>query len=389
MDTTETRAAVARVPPPSTILVVDDSTVNLQLLVRALDGSGHRILAATNGRMALEIARLARPDLMLLDIMMPELDGLEVCRAIKGDPETSEIGIIFLSALGDESDVVAGLGLGAVDYIAKPIRAEEVLARVANHLSRQYLERELKQSRERLDHELATAGLMQQRILPPSLPSHRSIQFSAYYRTSRHAGGDYYDVLTLGPERFAIIVADVAGHGAPAAIVMAMIRAVLHTYPDMAEDPPTVLHYINRHFRYLWDTEMFATAVFAVVDADRRTVRLSSAGHPQPLLIRSGHVEALRVQNGIALLFGELGDMPCTEQSLESGDRVLFYTDGTTDRRAPDGSMYELDRMISALGPLGTLSPADLVDQLIADLNAFGSDVEPDDDQTLLAVGIE
>jgi sigma-B regulation protein RsbU (phosphoserine phosphatase) len=389
VDTTEPRVAGVRVPPPSTILVVDDSTVNLQLLVRALDGSGHRILAATNGRMALEIARLARPDLMLLDIMMPELDGLEVCRAIKGDPDTCDIEIIFLSALGDESDIVEGLRLGAVDYIAKPIRAEEVLARVANHLSRQYLERELKQSRERLDHELANAGLMQQRILPPSLPSHPSIQFSAYYRTSRHAGGDYYDVLAIGPERFAVIVADVSGHGAPAAIVMAMIRAVLHTYPGTPEDPPTVLHYINRHFRYLWDTAMFATAVFAIVDAERRTVRLSSAGHPPPLLVRSGHVEALRVTNAIALLFDDLGDVPCVEQTLEPGDRVLFYTDGTTDRRAPDGSMYEVDRMIATLGRLGPLPPGALVDQLIAELNAFASGLEPDDDQTLLLVGVE
>ena len=111
---------------------------------------------------------------------------------------------------------------------------------------------------------------MQRLLLPPAMPPHPSISFGSYYQTSRHAGGDYYDVLPLGDDRFGILVADVSGHGAPAAIVMAMIRAVVHTYPGVADDPPAVLHYINRHFQFLWDTPMYATAVYAVLDAGAR-----------------------------------------------------------------------------------------------------------------------
>ncbi len=377
------------IPPPSTILVVDDSTVNLQVLLRTLDGSGHRILAAKNGRSALDIARLARPDMMLLDVMMPEIDGFEVCRAIKADPITRDIVVIFLSALGQESDIVSGLKLGAADYITKPIQAGEVLARVSTHLSRQYLERELKSSRERLDRELANAGRMQQLILPSSLPLHPSIHFSAYYRTSRHAGGDYYDVLPIGPHRFAVVVADVSGHGAPAAIVMAMIRAVLHSYPGTPDDPPTVLNHINRHFRYLWETAMFATAVFAVFDAETHTVRLSTAGHPLPLLIRAMQAEPMVVENSPALLFGEFGDVPCAERTVRPGDRVVFYTDGITDRRAPDDSMYDEERLSAALARLGARPSEAVVEELIAQVDSFASGVEPDDDQTLLVVGIE
>jgi sigma-B regulation protein RsbU (phosphoserine phosphatase) len=376
------------IPPPSTILVVDDSTVNLQLLLRTLDGSGHRILAAKNGRSALDIARLARPDMMLLDVMMPEVDGFEVCRAIKADPSTRDIVVIFLSALGREADIVSGLKLGAVDYITKPIQAEEVLARVSTHLSRQYLERELKSSRERLDRELANAGRMQQLILPTALPQHPSIHFSAYYRTSRHAGGDYYDMLSIEPHRFAVIVADVSGHGAPAAIVMAMIRAVLHSYPGTPDDPPTVLNHINRHFRYLWETAMFATAVFAVFDAEAHTVRLSSAGHLPPLLVRAMAVETVVVENSPALLFGEFAAIPCAEWTARPGDRVVFYTDGITDRRAPDDSMYEA-RLSDALARLGALPSTAVVKELMAEVDSFASGVEPDDDQTLLVVGID
>src|SRR6185436_8549589 len=137
--------------PSSTILVVDDTPTNLQVLVRTLEGSGHRILAAKDGATAIDIATRAKPDLVLLDIMMPGMDGFEVCRVLKSKPETKNALVIFLSARGEVSDKVSGLELGAIDYITKPIQAEEVLARVGVHLSRQHLMRELRRSRDRLD----------------------------------------------------------------------------------------------------------------------------------------------------------------------------------------------------------------------------------------------
>jgi sigma-B regulation protein RsbU (phosphoserine phosphatase) len=374
--------------PPSTILVVDDSATNLQVLVRTLDGTGHRILAARDGAAALDIARRVKPDLMLLDVMMPGMDGFEVCRIIKGEAETRDTAIIFLSARGDVSDKVSGLELGAADYITKPIQGEEVLARVATHLSRQHLERALRHNRDRLDRELASAARMQRLILPAAMPVHPTVSFAAFYETSRHAGGDYYDVLTLGPDRFGMMVADVSGHGAPAAIVMAMIRAVLHTYPGDTGDPPAVLHHINRHFRFLWGTAMYATAVYAVLDAGRNTIRVSSAGHPLPLLMRGGRtVSPVSLDTVMCLLWDELGEVPCVEHALCPGDRLVFYTDGITDRQGP-GGMYDPERLTTALARMGRLAPTQMVEHLVRDLDAFAAGHEPDDDQTLLIVSV-
>jgi sigma-B regulation protein RsbU (phosphoserine phosphatase) len=376
--------------PSSTILLVDDSPMNLQVLTRTLHGSGHRILAAKDGQAALQIARQARPDLMLLDVMMPGMDGFEVCRAIKAHPDTRDIVVIFLSALGEVSDKVSGLSLGAVDYITKPIQADEVLARVATHLTRQYLERELRVSRDRLDRELVSAGRMQRLILPTALPVHPAVRFAAHYQTSRHAGGDYYDVLTLGPDRFAIIVTDVSGHGAPAAIVMAMIRAVVHTYPGVADDPPAVLRYLNQHFSYLWNSGMFATAVYGVLDPSQHLLRLSCAGHPPPLLVRDGReAEPMRVYAVMPLLLEDLRDIPCLDLELRAGDRLAFYTDGVTDRLTTDGSMYDLARLTSALSGVGPLDPAAGIAKVVADLDTFAAGREPEDDQTLLLVAID
>jgi phosphoserine phosphatase RsbU/P len=376
------------IAPPSTILIVDDSATNLQVLMRTLNPGGHRILAARDGASALDIARKAKPDLILLDVMMPGIDGFEVCRTIKAEPGTRDAAVIFLSARGEVADKVSGLELGAIDYITKPIQAEEVLARVGVHLSRLHLERALRQSRDRLDRELTSAGRMQQLILPPAMPVHAAVGFGTYYRTSRYAGGDYYDVLPLGADRFGILVTDVSGHGAPAAIVMAMIRAVVHTYPGPADDPPALLHYINRHFRFLWETPMYATALYAVLDASRRTLRLASAGHPLPLLRRGADVSTLPGDTAMCVLWQELDAVPCVEHLLAPGDRLAFFTDGITDRQAADGSMFDLDRLSLALERSGARPPAAAIESIVAELDAFAGGHEPDDDQTLLIVGL-
>src|SRR5688572_6973449 len=216
--------AAVRPSTPSTILLVDDNPVNLQVLLRTLDGRGYRLLVAKDGRTALEIARQAQPDLVLLDVLMPEVGGFEVCRTLKADPRLRNVPVIFLSALGDVSDKVAGLSLGAVDYITKPIQPEEVIARVDVHLNRHHLERELRRANQRLNRELAGAADMQRLILPRSLPQTEHVQFAAHYQTSKYAGGDYYDVIPLPFGRFGVITLDVSGHGAPSAIVMAMMR---------------------------------------------------------------------------------------------------------------------------------------------------------------------
>jgi PAS domain S-box-containing protein len=246
-------------------------------------------------------------------------------------------------------------------------------------------------SRDSLDRELASAGRMQQLLLPSSLPSHASMNCVAYYRTSRHAGGDYYDVLPAGDSRFALVVADVSGHGASAAIVMAMIRAVLHSDDSTCRapnTPPAVLHHLNRHFRYLWDTAMYATSIVGMFDVERRTLQLASAGHPPPLLVRDGEVREFPVANGPLLFWAEIDDMPCLEEALVPGDRVVFYTDGITDRPAADDSRFDLPRVVDALTSASHLDLHGMLDHLVRELDRFAGETEPDDDQTLLAVEI-
>jgi serine phosphatase RsbU (regulator of sigma subunit) len=372
--------------PPSTILVVDDNPVNLQLVVRTLAGSGHRILAARNGGAALEIARRASPDLVLLDVLMPDMSGFDVYLHLNARQDAPQVPVIFLSALDDVADKIAGLGLGAVDYVTKPIQPEEVRARVDNHLTRLFLERELRRNRDRLDRELADAAELQRLMLPQAMPA----GFAAHYRTSRHAGGDYYDVLRLDENRLSFIVADVSGHGASAAIVMAMIRTLFHTLGDAASDPEAALRHIDAQFDFLRNSTVFATATYGVVDTAHRTIRFASAGHPLPLLSRPGEgTTPLRCEGALPLLFPYPSPIPVAEHALSAGDRILVYTDGITDRQSPSGEMYEGDRLAAAFTRSARRDAPGVVEHIVGDIEAFAAGAEAADDQTLLVIAID
>ena len=383
-----TAGSPAAVAP--TLLLVDDNPVNLQVLLKTLDGHGYRLLVAKDGRTALDIAQRVRPDMVLLDVLMPGMGGFEVCRALKADPATRSAPVIFLSALGDVSDKVAGLSLGAVDYITKPIQPEEVLARVDSHLSRHRLERELRKAYERLDRELEGAAGMQRLILPRALPNAGAARFAAHYRTSRHAGGDYYDVIPLPGGRFGVLVLDVSGHGAPAAIVMAIMRTLVHTYPGVPDVPAAVFRHLHDHFTFLRDTPVYATAIYAVVDPHSHCVQLAAAGHPPPLRFRAGcGVTPLHCEATTPLLLTEIEEVAATEHRLAPGDRLLFYTDGVTDRESPEGEHYDVARLAHAFNRHGAHPTEGALAGVVFDVESFAQGTEPQDDNTLVMLGME
>ena len=265
------------------ILLVDDNPLNLQMLFQTLEEQECKLLVAKNGEMALNIATRFYPNLILLDIMMPGIDGFEVCRRLKDDPATSDIPVIFLSALGDTEDKVKGLQLGAVDYISKPFQPEEVLARVNTHLTIHRLNREVQYQRDQLEKELKVVSEVQRRLLVKEIPEIDGIECAVHYETSRYAGGDYYDFTALPDGRWGFLMADAEGHSAPAAVLMAMTCALFRSYPGVSSNPGDVLKYINRSLLRVND-KSFITAFYAIYDPKDMSLIFSCAGHP-PLAI--------------------------------------------------------------------------------------------------------
>ncbi len=368
------------------ILLVDDNPTNLQVLFQTLEGVGCKLLIAKNGTGALAIAGKAMPDLILLDIMMPDIDGYEVCSKLKADTATTDIPIIFLSALGETEDKVKGLQLGAVDYITKPFQPDEVIARVNTHLTIHRLKREVEIQKNQLEHELQVVSEVQRKLLPKKLPEIQGFKLAAHYETSRYAGGDYYDIIELSENRWGILIADAEGHSAPAAVLMAMTCALFRAYPDSPDDPAVVLRYLNEHLCKVAEPS-FMTALFAVYDASRKTMRIARAGQPLPMIYRASENKAFELDcPGVYPLGIEpyAIEVPTTEVALSPGDRFLVYTDGLSERFDTEGNSYGEERLLKPLAAENPAGPRDVVSAIMADVDRFAGDRPADDDQALL-----
>ena len=368
------------------ILLVDDNPTNLQVLFQTLDGVGCKLLIAKNGEMAISIAGKALPDLILLDIMMPGIDGYEVCRQLKSNAATSDIPVIFLSALGDTEDKVKGLQLGAVDYITKPFQPDEVIARVNTHLTIHRLKREVESQKDQLEHELEVVSAVQRKLLPKQLPVIDGFKLAVHYETSRYAGGDYYDILELPDNCWGFLIADAEGHSAPAAVLMAMTCALFRSYPGSASDPAEVLHYLNEHLCKVADPS-FMTALYAYYDANAQTMQMARAGHPLPMIFRHSDKKAIELPcPGVYPLGIEPYEIeiPVTETKLEPGDRFLIYTDGLTERFDMGEKTYGEERLLRLLAIDSADDPQGVIAAIMADVEQFAGERPADDDQALL-----
>ncbi len=368
------------------ILLVDDNPLNLQVLMETLQSRESRLLVAKNGETALTISRKTHPDLILLDIMMPGMDGYEVIRQLKADNKTADIPVIFLSALDQTGDKVKGLELGAVDYVTKPFQAEEVLARVDTHLTIHRLRREVQQQKDQLERELETVSKVQRNLLPKRLPEVEGLQLAAYYETSRYAGGDYYDVVEIANDRIGILVADAEGHSTPAAVLMAMTCALFRSQKQLWDDPGGMIQELNRHLCKVAEPS-FVTGLYMTVDMGRRRVRAARAGHPPPMLYRAASGEAIEsdVPGVMVLGFMEFDEVPVTEFDLAPGDVMLAYTDGLTERFSRSEEIYGEERLLNVLKTHAAGSPYSLREAMVADLIGFADGRPADDDQAFIA----
>ncbi len=372
------------------ILLVDDQPANLQVLSQTLEKLGAKLLFAKNGETALAIAQKARPNLILLDIMMPGIDGFEVCRRLKANPETRKVPVIFLSALDETGDKVRGLQLGAVDYVAKPFQPEEVIARVNTHLTIHRLSCEVQQQRDELEHELLVVSQLQRNLLPERLPEIPGLKLAVHYETSRYAGGDYYDVVQLPDGKLAVLVADAEGHAAPATVMMAMTCALFRSCSTRLGEPDQILSYLNDNLCKV-NRGSFVTAIFAVYDTHSRTLKMARAGNPLPILHRASEKTTTELSCEGVLIMGlyPYTDVPVTEVTLQPGDRLLFYTDGITERFNDEREIYGTDRLLSQFGSTDTDDLSDILERIMSDLSRFAGPRPADDDMAMLMMVVE
>ncbi len=385
------------------ILIVDDTPENIFVLMEALRND-YRIVAAKNGEKALEIAQKEpRPDLILLDVMMPGMDGYEVCERLSGIEETKGIPVIFVTALSAAGDEARGLELGAVDFITKPVNTTLVKARVRNHLElkryRDDLEetvavrtRELLEAtaeKEKLESELRVARALQMTMVPAGRAAGEGGEWeiAATIKPAREVGGDLYDYFMRDDGRLCFLMGDVSGKGIPAGLFMVKTGTLMRAESLRSGTPEEILTRVNRELCRDNDRCMFTTLILGILDLKTGDLSITRAGHLFPVVASPGRsTEFLMAAGGFALGIDLGARFEPTALTLAPGDSIVFCTDGITEAFNADLKDFGEVRLLDSVSKNKTRDPAGITEGLLADVAAFVGDASQSDDIAVLTL---
>ncbi|MCU0725766.1 MAG: fused response regulator/phosphatase [Planctomycetes bacterium] len=370
------------------VLIVDDAKANLDILVEGLKAD-HKLSLALNGEMALAIAARAPPDLVLLDIVMPGLDGYEVCRRLRRKPETADVPIMFLSSLEDVRDKARGFEAGGNDYLTKPFEMLEVKARVRSLLKAKAYSDAVK---EQMASELRVAREIQMGMLPHDFSAVErdfSVEIGAVLEPAREVGGDLYGLCAAAGDRLVIFLGDVSGKGIPASMFMVRAISLARLLSREVAEPERILARLNDELSADNPSGMFVTFLCAVFDPGAGRLVLANGGHCRPLLLRAGEPPAWAVRNlGTALGFDAGLEFERTEMALRPGDAIVFYTDGVSEAFNPRDEWFGDARLLADAGEFAGRSAPEITAGLLRTVRAFADGAPQSDDIAILTLRV-
>ncbi len=333
---------------PPLILIVDDNPTNLDILQTRLRTHNYQVITAADGEAGLAMAREKQPDLMLLDIMMPRMDGIEVCRRIKEDPSLPFMPIIMVTAKADSKDVVAGLEAGGDEYLTKPVDHAALVARVKSMLRIKELHDTVLEQSAQLRVQLETATKIQSLFWPriPELKAGGHIW--AVSVPAAYVGGDLYDVIPLSDDSLLAYVADVSDKGVPAALIMAALSTKIRSEAQVQREVDKLLETANKSmYRLVSEEGFFATIALARYWPSSGKMQLALGGHLSPMWIAEGDIRNLPQIEGISLGVTPDVQYGIKEILLSPGESILFFTDGVVEAENENNELFGNDRLIS------------------------------------------
>lgn len=402
-------------PPEPTgiarVLVADDNELNRDLLSRRVRRLGHEVVLAEDGRQTLELLRAEPFDVVLLDIMMPNLNGYEVLEAVRVDDHLMHIPIIMISAVDDPESIARCIRLGAVDYLPKPFDPTILQARLGASLARKRLhDREQIYARS-LQRELEIGREIQSHFLPESLPTPPGYELAARLRSARMVSGDFYDAFTLSGGETVVVVGDVCDKGVGAALFMALFRSLLRALAEQSEGARwndrgrgrerrrdagsrdeairgNLLRTVTLANDYIAGTHsrsnMFATVFFGILDTTTGLLYYVNAGHEPPAILTSSGLTRLQPTGPALGLLPQL-EFRVGEAALRPGEALFIWTDGVTEAQDAAGALFGEERLAELLVQ-GPGSADDLIERVLGEVQRFAAGAEQADDITLATV---
>jgi phosphoserine phosphatase RsbU/P len=380
------------------LLVVDDNEDNRYTLTRRLSREGYtNLTTANNGREALDLLQSKPFDLVLLDIMMPDLNGYEVLEQMKVSPKLQNVPVIMISATGEIESVIRCIELGAEDFLPKPFNPTLLRARVGATLEKKRLRDEVRASLARLEYEMDEARRLQLGMLPRVFPictPEQPVEVYALMEPAREVGGDLYDCFYASDHLFCFLVGDVSGKGASAAMFMARTRSLMRMALELSRQtgaeqmtPARVAEAVNRELCQNNDDRMFVTVFLGLLDTTTGVLAYTNAGHPVPHVLRaSGETAQMVCKPEMPLGVRGKIEYQTSTIVLRPGDAVFVISDGIVEAMNVDGELYSLERLNADLCGAAGIGAAELVRKVTENVNAFTGSAPKADDVTALAL---
>lgn len=387
--------------PTPKILIVDDEPFNVDYLEQELEDLDYETITAGNGKEALEKIQSEAPDLVLLDIMMPVMDGFEVLTRMKSNPALRDIPVIVISADNNLQSVVKGIQIGAEDYLPKPFEPVLLHARISSSLEKKRL-RDIQQLYlKSLEREFDIAREIQQGFLPSELPAVSGWEIAAYFRAAREVAGDFYDAFLLPNGSLVCVVGDVCGKGVGAALFMTLFRSLIRATflterfiqieaLESLTPAAQLQHVVDFTNHYISDTHgdanMFATVFIGVFNLQDGTLTYINCGNDPPLVVAKGGV--LKSLPPTGPVIGILPDarFAVKEIVLARDELLLAFTDGIPDTLNAENTSFGNARLRELLPKDDMVSALTLLKTIETQLRDFIGPANQFDDITVLAV---
>ena len=368
------------------ILIVDDVKANIDVLAEALRGE-YKLSVALNGESALRSAEKNPPDLVLLDIMMPGIDGYEVCRRLRAGEQTRDIPVMFLTSLEDVQDKARGFEIGGNDYLTKPFEILEVKARVRSLVKAKAYADAIKAAREM---ELSIAREIQMGILPSDLSSctkGTGLDIHAVLEPAQQVGGDLYEVMRAGEHRVMVVLGDVSGKGIPAALFMAVTVTLVRSMARQYERPEEIVRRVSDELVTQNPRKMFVTMACLIYDLRSGQVTCANAGHNSMALFGPGKPPRF-VFPSTGMVAGMFpGNSVCDESiDLVPGDTLVLFSDGVTEAFSKEEELFGDERLLAQLGCEPGQNAAGTVSSILQAVRSHATGAPQSDDISIVAV---
>jgi sigma-B regulation protein RsbU (phosphoserine phosphatase) len=384
-------------PGDYTLLIVDDSDDNRAALTRRLAREGYtRVMTANNGRQALDLLAAQPVDLVLLDIMMPELNGYEVLERLKADERLRHVPVIMISAVDQIESVIRCIELGAEDYLPKPFNPTLLRARVGASLEKKRMRDEIVAHLARIEGELALAREIQLSMVPTAFPAPTKthpVEIHATLQPARQVGGDLYDFFWSDTRTLCFVIADVSDKGAPAALFMARTKTLIRLVATLlrgaggAAAPHQIIARVNEELCQDNVHAMFVTVFFGMLDPASGELRFCNAGHNVPFVLGpTGSVVPVSGTRAKPLGIRPTLLYASDTAKLAPGDCLFLFTDGITESMDGSGAFFSEERLEATLRSLAGQAPRAIIEDVLANVRAFAGTAPQSDDIAALAL---